>query len=195
MSEATRDFDPQTWLTRHGDYLFRFALGMLRDPRLAEDAVQDCLLAALEAQDRYSGEASERTWLTGILKHKVVDILRRCVREAPSERIEDEADVRSGQDHCFDQSGHWAAPLSDWGDPERALENRRLHKLLRDCLAAMPPRLAQIFMLREVIGRDSYEICQEMEISPTNLWTMLYRGRMNLRQCIERFWARGGTTC
>ena len=189
MSEKNK-LEPALWLERYGTYLFRYALNTLRDERLAEDAVQDCLLAALQAQAGYSGQASERTWLTGILKHKIVDIVRRDSREKPLEAVD--MDNPYGEfEAAFDETGHWGHSLAEWGNPETALENRRFWQAFEECLAAMPRRLAQLFMLREVVGADSEKVCQEMEITPTNLWTMLYRGRMSLRRCLERNWAGG----
>lgn len=186
----TQQLEPELWLDRYGTYLFRYALSNLRDERLAEDAVQDCLLAALQAQGGYTGQASERTWLTGILKHKIVDIVRRDSREKPLDTVDMEnpyGEFEAG----FDETNHWAAELIEWGDPASAFENKVFWQVLEACLSAMPRRLAQLFMLREVVGADSEKICQEMEISPTNLWTMLYRGRMSLRRCLERNWAGG----
>src|SRR6516164_10428229 len=71
------------WLTAHGDYLFNFAVGQLRDPAAAEDVVQETFLAALKARDRFSGRSSDRTWLVGILRHKIYDHLRKVCRERP----------------------------------------------------------------------------------------------------------------
>ncbi|NWG86934.1 MAG: sigma-70 family RNA polymerase sigma factor [Hydrogenophilaceae bacterium] len=180
--------EPGLWLERYGTYLFRYALATLRDERLAEDAVQDCLLAAWQAQSTYSGQASERTWLTGILKHKIVDIVRKDSREKPLEKIEPDnpyGEFEAG----FDETGHWANLLAEWGDPAAAFENKFFWQVLEACLSAMPRRLAQLFMLREVVGADSEKVCQELEITPTNLWTMLYRSRMSLRRCLEQNWA------
>ena len=67
---------PDDWVEAHGDYLFNFAIGQLRDASVAEDLVQDTFLAAFKARDRFSGQSSERTWLVGILRHKICDHLR-----------------------------------------------------------------------------------------------------------------------
>jgi len=187
MAEA-EGLDPQVWLERHGSYLYRYAMSVLRDEQLAEDAVQDCLLAALQARAGFSGQSSERTWLTGILKHKLVDIVRRDSRETSTEGLGESEDPYGEFAACFDATGHWAARLTDWGKPEQSLEAKQFWKVLQYCLDNMPRRLAQLFMLREVVGTESEAICQEMEISPTNLWTMLYRSRMNLRLCLEKNW-------
>ena len=187
---AKNTLEPDLWLERYGTYLFRYALANLRDERLAEDAVQDCLLAALQAQSSYSGQANERTWLTGILKHKIVDIVRKDSREKPLENVDME-NPYGEFDAAFDETGHWGHTLIEWGTPETSLENRRFWQVFEACLSAMPRRLAQLFMLREVVGAETEKVCKEMDITPTNLWTMLYRSRMSLRQCLERNWAGG----
>lgn len=180
--------DPHAWLERHGGHLFRYAMAVLRDRQQAEDAVQECLLAALQARAGFSGRSSERTWLTGILKHKIVDIVRRDRRETSTEGLGEAEDPYGEFAACFDASGHWAARLAEWGRPEQSLESKQFWRTLQFCLDHMPRRLAQLFMLREVLGMESEAICQEMGISPTNLWTQLYRGRMSLRQCLEKHW-------
>ena len=163
-------------------------MAILRDEGMAEDAVQECLLAAIEGADHYAGQATERTWLTGILRHKIVDGIRKRSRETPLEEVELVADSLNAEDDGFDEHGHWAVPFSDWGNPAQALENKRFWEALEACIARMPPRLAQLFMLREVSGMETEIICKEMEISPTNLWTMLYRCRSSLRSCLEKRW-------
>jgi RNA polymerase sigma-70 factor (ECF subfamily) len=186
--DATDGLEPEQWLRRHGDYLYRYAYAALRDERRAEDAVQDCLLSALRAREAYAGRAGERTWLTAILKHKIVDIIRAESREQATADLDELAEPYGEFEACFDATGHWSVPVADWGDPERSLEKTQFWRILRHCLDNMPNRLAQLFTLREIVGRDSEAICQEMAISPTNLWTLLYRGRMSLRRCLEQNW-------
>ncbi|MFA5082747.1 MAG: sigma-70 family RNA polymerase sigma factor [Hydrogenophilaceae bacterium] len=178
---------PDTWLDEHGAALYKYALVHTRDQHRAEEVVQETLLAALQAQDRYAGGASVRTWLIGILKHKIMDQFRRDAREVPL----DDADEPDGasEEESFDLTGHWRNAPSDWGNPEEMLERGQFMAILQRCLEVLPPRLARLFMLREVMEEDSENICQEMAITPTNLWTMLYRARMGLRQCLDRNWA------
>lgn len=176
--------DPETWLDDHGGALYKYALLHCRDEHRAEELVQETLLAALAGRERYSGEASARTWLIGILKHKIVDEFRRDARQAPLEEAELLEDPC--QDECFDQRGHWAVPLADWGDPEQALARGQFLAILQRCLDALPDRLGRLFLLREVLEEETEQICKELAITPTNLWTMLYRARMGLRRCLDR---------
>jgi RNA polymerase sigma-70 factor (ECF subfamily) len=178
--------EPERWVAEHGDYLFRYALLRLGDRAHAEEAVQDALTAALDARDRFSGRSSERTWLTAILKHKVIDRIGRLCRER-------EAVVPSPGDGVpsdyFDAYGHWKREPAAWGgDPERLLERKELHQAIERCISGLPERHRQAFVLREVDGLSSAEICKAMGISRTNLWVMLHRARLQLRECLEDQW-------
>lgn len=182
------DDAPEHWLEQHGNALYRFALLRLRDSQKAEEAVQDALVAALQARERFSGGASVRTWLIGILKHKIIDQFRREAREAPletPEQLSADHELFADEDF-FDGSGNWRERVADWGDPEQSLERTQLLALLQRCLDALPVRLGRLFMMREVLEESTEAICQELEISPTNVWTMLYRARMGLRQCLDQ---------
>lgn len=174
----------EQWLADHGTALYRYALVRLRDPDKAEEAVQETLLAALQAWSRYTGGSAVRTWLIGILKHKIIDQLRRETREP---NLNDE-DTDAVEDTAFKANGHWNGRLPGWGDPEAALHDNQFWQILQQCLALLPERLARLFVLREILEDETENICQELTITPTNLWTMLYRARLRLRQCLETNW-------
>ncbi|MBU1223074.1 MAG: sigma-70 family RNA polymerase sigma factor [Gammaproteobacteria bacterium] len=182
LSEA-----PEQWLEKHGSALYRFALARLRDPHKAEEVVQDTLVAALQSHARFAGGSSVRTWLTGILKHKIMDQFRHEARTSPLEAPERlSSENQDVDDELFDANGSWRENVSDWGNPEDALERSQLRAILQHCLSALPERLSRLFMLSEVMEESTETICQEMDVSPTNVWTMLYRARMGLRQCLEQ---------
>ena len=171
-------------------YLLRYASLQLRDAGAAEDAVQDTLIAALEGRDRFSGKSSVKTWLTGILKHKIIDQIRRQSREQPllsgdsdSERSEAEA-----VDALFLKDGHWRQPPSDWGDPDRALENKAFMAVFEQCTKSLPAKTARAFMMREVMELSTDDICKELDVSTTNCWVILHRARLTLRECLEMKW-------
>lgn len=193
MSTATTPADPAAWLTEHGDYLYRYALLQLRDEAAAEDAVQETLLGALGAWERFSGQSSVRTWLTGILKHKVLDIFRRQKREPVFAPLSDdpEAELTALEEALFDSTGHWADPRPAWGDPEASLEQKRFWDAFLYCLESLSPVHARVFHLRELDGISTEEICKELEITTTNCWVMLHRARLGLQQCLETRWDGG----
>ncbi|HWE37727.1 MAG TPA: sigma-70 family RNA polymerase sigma factor [Isosphaeraceae bacterium] len=185
-----RATDPERWVERHGDAMFRFAMARLRDPSAAEEVVQETLMDALKMMARggFAGRSSERTWLIGILRHKVVDHLRRARREAPSG---DAADLERVESESFDRRGFWRRRPAGWGpDPASAVERDEFLGVFGCCLDAMPPSLAETFRLRELDGLTGEEVCQILEITPTNLWARLHRARLSLRRCLEDRWFR-----
>jgi RNA polymerase sigma-70 factor (ECF subfamily) len=175
-------------------YLMRVARLQLRDSALAEDVVQDTLTAALTAQQGFTGKSSVKTWLTGILKHKIVDAIRRKQREPVAvSSLDEEADLEDFEG-LFKDSGAWQAPPADWGDPEQALSRRQFFDIMELCLEKLPPNTARVFMMREVMELESEEICKELAITANNLWVILYRARMSLRECLELNWFAGGSS-
>lgn len=179
------DFQAQLEALR--PYLLRYAAMELRNREAAEDCVQEALLAALSAPASFEGRSNLRTWLTGILKHKIVDAIRRQSRERPVEGPEEDlADL----DTLFNETGHWADRPQPWDDPDGALHQKQFLAALEACLAGLPARTAQVFMLREHLGLETAEICKELGVTSTNCWVLLYRARMLLRECLEKNWFR-----
>ncbi len=175
-------------LDRHRRYLIRVAQLQLRDPDLAEDVVQETLVAALGAREGFSGRSSVKTWLTGILKHKIVDAIRQKQRQPViSATLGDETDLEAF-DPLFKDDGSWDAPPANWGDPESALSRREFMEMMELCLERLPPNTARVFVMREVMELETDEICKELAITANNLWVILYRARMALRQCLEQNW-------
>ena len=174
----------------HRPYLLRFALLQLRDPTAAEDAVQETLLAALQAGGRFGGRSTVKTWLTGILKHKIIDQLRRQAREQPLERPDEESvdSDREVADGLFGEDGHWQAFPADWEAPERSLESAQFWAVFEMCVQDMPARAARVFVMREILELTTEEICKELGITATNCWVMLHRARLALRGCHETKW-------
>lgn len=189
-SDPLRILEPDRWVERHGDCLYRYALLRLRKADSAAEVVQDTFLAALRSRDHFTGRSSERTWLMGILKHKLLDYLRARKRPPADAGADTDADVL---DEFFNARGLWKVKSTSWGsDPAQALENREFREVLEGCLQRLPGALAEAFFSREMDGLSSEEICTAMEISPTNLWARLHRARLLLRRCLELKWF-GGT--
>lgn len=191
---ATWNLDPATWVDDHGDCLFRFALMRLRDASLAEDVVQETLLSAIQAVNSYTGNATERTWLIGILKHKIIDHYRKNNKQV--QLTEEDADL-SGTERFFERpdkwSGHWAIPLRPVDpeqSPEDVIERGEFWNVMKACLSALPDRVANVFTLREMDGLSSEEICDALGLSSSNFWVIMHRARMQLRRCIEIKWFR-----
>jgi RNA polymerase sigma-70 factor, ECF subfamily len=168
-------------------YLLRYATLQLRDAAAAEDAVQEALLAALAGEANFAGRSNLRTWLTGILKHKIVDAIRRQGRERSAAVPDAESGVEEF-DALFDRRGHWEETPDAWEQPEAALGQKQFLAALEACLRALPERTARAFMMREHLGMETSEICKELGITATHCWVMLHRARMALRLCLSENW-------
>lgn len=179
-------------MDEHGDYLFKFALMRPRDPTKAEDLVQETFLAALKGGDKFAGRSAEKSWLAGILKHKILDHFRKAGRETSFTDLEfysDEESDRFIQDGLF--KGGWIHDLGpmEWSaQPGAALDSQAFWKTFRDCSSKLPNNVSTVFTMREVDGIEGKEICNLLNISENNLWVMLHRARMALRRCLETNW-------
>lgn len=164
--------------------LLKYALLQLRNAAWAEDAVSETLLAALEKPQSFAGKSQLKTWLVGILKHKLVDQMRRNCREM-SLTAEDGEDL---DEELFKPDGHWREAPQEWGDPEHTLHQLDFMRVLDACVEKLPGQQGRLFMMREWLELETDEICKVLDISPTNLWVMLHRARLRLRECLQLNW-------
>lgn len=181
------DIELSAQINVYRSYLLRVAMLQLRNSEVAEDVVQDTLLAALQGASGFSGRSSIKTWLTGILKHKIVDVIRRKTREPAFAAFDEECQIEDF-DALFDDTGHWENPPAEWGNPEADLSRQQFFDIMDFCLDKLPPNTARVFVMREVMELEGDEICKELTITSTNLWVILYRARLALRQCLEQHW-------
>ena len=187
-SASSRSSPEHSEIEQYRSYLLRYASLQLRDAGAAEDAVQNTLVAALEGLGRFSGKSSVKTWLTGILKHKIIDHMRRQAREQPLISGDADSNEAEAADALFLDNGHWRQPPSNWGDPDKALENKAFMAVFEQCAKNMPAKTARAFMMREVMELSTEDICKELEVSTTNCWVILHRARLSLRECLEVKW-------
>ena len=167
--------------------LLRFAFLQLRNETAAEDAVQEALLAVLEKPDSFAGQSSLRTYVTGILKFKIIDHLRRLKREIALDTSEDESETDL-IDNLFKANGHTVNMPNAWGEPESTLQQKDFFRVLEVCLENLPEKTARVFMMREWLELDTEEICKELGLTTSNLWVVLYRARLRLRECLDLNW-------
>jgi RNA polymerase sigma-70 factor (ECF subfamily) len=174
----------------HRPYLLRYALSQLRDGPLAEEAVQEALVSALESVGSFNGKSTLRTWLTSILRFKVIDLQRRAVAERAHLQPVDAAETEDEAwlDALFDETGHWRSPPQAWSDPEAAFEQRRFWEVFERCLDRLPQAGGRIFFQREIVGEETEAICKAERITPSNCWVILHRARLALRSCLEKSW-------
>jgi RNA polymerase sigma-70 factor (ECF subfamily) len=183
--------NPESWVDQYGDFLYHFTLSRIKDPSIAEDLVQETFLAALKARKNFQGRSTARTWLIAILKHKIVDHIRKQVREHTSDKVESMLNTAANDpvDSSFNDEGDWRIRPSKWAiDPMKLYEQKEFMDILYQCLGKLPQRQAEAFMMREIDGLSTEEICKVLNISATNSWVMLYRARMWLRRCLENSW-------
>jgi RNA polymerase sigma-70 factor, ECF subfamily len=175
----------------HRPYLVRYALSQLRDSELAQEAVQEALLSALESLSTFEGKSSLRTWLTSILRFKVIDLQRRAVSDRQHLEFTDFA-AETGDDgwldDLFDETGHWREAPQSWGDPEATFEQRRFWEVFERCLDRLPAAGGRVFFKREIVGEETETICKDEGITTSNCWVILHRARLGLRACLEMNW-------
>jgi RNA polymerase sigma-70 factor (TIGR02943 family) len=175
------------WVEAHADYLFNFAVGQVRDPRVAEELVQETFLAVLKSKDNFSGRSSERTWLVGILRHKIYDYLRKTCRER-AVRVEP---LPANDEQSLDESVLWLHDVAaECQSPSRRMELGEFRDNLEIALGKLPPRVAQVFQLYAIEERSNREVCERLDISESNLWVMLHRARHQLREHLSD-WRNG----
>lgn len=183
--------DPERWVEEHGDCLYRYALLRVRRPEVAEDLVQEAFCAAIRTFGSFRGKSSERSWLCGILKNKICDYFRKLGRETCFTDLEFLEDELS---HKFVPQGFWnhdLGPLEWKPEAEVVMHRTEFWETFKSCLARLPQRVADVFMLREIEEMETAQICDALSISPNNLWVMLHRARMALRECLEMNWFKG----
>lgn len=181
------DFEHQLVALR--DYLMRFARLQLRNDAWAEDAVSETLLAALAKPQAFQARSQLKTWLVGILKHKIIDALRQRQREVVVQHGADDDSEADPMDYlAFKADGHFAQVPNEWGNPEQDLKSRQFMMVLEACTEKLPEVQGRLFLMREWLEMSSDDICKELGLTSTNLYVQLHRARLRLRACLELNW-------
>lgn len=179
--------DPHHWVEHHADHLYSYALYRLADEEQARDLVQETFLAALEKASRFQGNSSERTWLTAILKHKIIDVYRKRNSGLRTQRIDEEPEME-----FFEQdTGHWKEqysprPMRTEGDDP--LAKKELAAILKNCLQKLPALWLSVFTMKHMDEAATKTICKELKVTPANFWVIIHRAKLNLRACIQKSW-------
>jgi len=178
-------------LNDHREVLLRYALLQVHNHAAAEDAVHEALLAALQANDGFRNQSALRTWLIGILKHKIADHYRTTEKHHSLEDHcdNDEKDPNEAIEQLiFNDKGHWIGTPSSWKQPDHALEQNEFWLIFDWCQKNLPEQHGRAFMLREMVGLETEDICQDMNISHSACRVYLHRARLGLRECLEQRW-------
>ncbi|MBT3784837.1 sigma-70 family RNA polymerase sigma factor [bacterium] len=196
QNATAEGMDPELWVEEYGDDLFRYAIRRVSNRTEAEDLVQETLIAALKAQEKFRSQSTPKTWLIGILKHKVMDYYRKKGREL---NVQDVEEVCQVSDKLFDRKGMFRSPGNDWGEnPEALFERKEFWGVLGECISNLPERLLPVFQLRMLQDRNTDDVCEELGITSNNMWVMLHRARLRLKTCLDAKWfsrEEGGKTC
>ncbi len=172
--------NPSLWVDEHGDALYRYALKHTSRPEAARDLVQETFLAAFKAKEKFKGDSTLRTWLTSILRHKIIDQFRRDARTPQSSTNSSIEEDLLGQN---------LSDETDWRlNPVDHLEQKQFLSTLENCLQKLPDKLRTIFILKEVEGHNRSEICNEFGISTSHVGVLLHRAREQLRSCLGKNW-------
>ena len=185
MSEQTKHtLNPNKWIDLHSDYMFNYTISRVSNQDVAKDLVQETFLASLKAMGNFKGQASERTWLISILKRKIVDHYRK------SNSIKGKSEVRMSFYEGGDNNGKWIeerAP-SPWDDADASIENEELKSALDYCIDNLPEKYKSVFILKTIKNYETESICNDLGISSSNLWVIIHRARVQLRECLEGNW-------
>jgi len=185
--------DPRQWVSLYADYLYSYAVARLDDEEQARDLVQETFLAALERTEQFRGDSSERTWLTAILKHKVIDVYRRRHSGLRTMGGADGApgDPEPEREFFEADNGHWKEEYSpkalgvEDADP---LGNKELSSVLQRCLKKLPALWFSVFTMKHMEEAATEMICNELKLTPGNFWVIIHRAKLNLRACIQKAW-------
>ena len=182
---AENQLNPDTWVDAYADYLFNYAIGRINDAEIAKDLVQETFLAGLKSAKNYKGDAAERTWLIAILKRKVIDHYRKANSK------KGKAEMRMNYSAQSDAEGDWleervADPFSTFENS--AIENEELGLAIQSCIDKLPKKQAMVFTMKTIQGISTEDICNELEINPSNLWVMIHRARTALMGCLNQNW-------
>ncbi len=176
--------NPEKWVDKYADYLFNYAIVRVNDREVANDLVSETFLAGLNSKDNFLGKAKERTWLISILKRKIIDYYRRINSQ------KGQAEVRVNYKD-EDNNGDWLEEqVADDFDrsAEDDMENEELRLAILECLEEINEKHAAIFKMKTIDGADTEAVCNEFNISPSNLWVIIHRARTALAACLEKKW-------
>lgn len=175
--------------------MIKFAYLQLRDEALAEDVVQEALVAALDNTREFGGRSAVKTWIFAILKNKIVDFIRQQARTTNVSALSaEEESLDQAFESLFKANAHWTpdARPSNWGNPEEALREQHFWDVFDACFKHLPENTARVFMMREFLEFETAEVCRELSLTTSNCNVILHRARNGLRRCLESNWFSAG---
>jgi RNA polymerase sigma-70 factor (TIGR02943 family) len=180
--------DPHNWVKNHADYLYTYTLSRINDEEHARDLVQETFLAALQRVGKFEGKSTERTWLTAILKNKIVDVYRK--RSSGLTPISIDTEEQESQEF-FEEDGHWKEehrPITFGVGDYDPLHNKEFNKVLQQCMQKLPALWLAVFTMKHIDDEPTKAICTELKLSDANFWVIIHRAKLNLRACLQKNW-------
>jgi RNA polymerase sigma-70 factor, ECF subfamily len=180
---------------RYQTLMLRVARGYCRDPRVAEEVVQETWMALLEGIDRFEGRSSLKTWLFRVLVKRAITRGTRERRQVPFSSL-GPADAEDGPTVDPDRflpedhprfPGHWAAYPGDWGAlPHDRLVSRETITAVREAIEQLPDRQRTVIAMRDIGGFSAEEVCEALDLSDGNQRVLLHRARAKVRETVEQ---------
>ncbi|WP_428328309.1 sigma-70 family RNA polymerase sigma factor [Mucilaginibacter sp.] len=180
--------NPHDWVAAHADYLYSFAITRINDEEQARDLVQDTFLAALEKITNFEGKSAERTWLTAILKNKIIDVYRK--KSSGLKNIEVK-DAEQEQQDFFEDDGHWKpehGPKEIGIEDKDHLVNKEFEQIMQMCMQKLPSLWMAVFTMKHIEEQATDFICTELKVTASNFWVIIHRTKLNLRTCLQKNW-------
>jgi RNA polymerase sigma-70 factor (ECF subfamily) len=193
MTSVEPTINPSKWVSLYSDYLFNYAITRIQNKDSALDLVQETFLAALKSKDNFRGESTEKTWLTSILKRKIIDLYRKKASKKEDNETYDKLQA-TGFESPFSEGDigdrAWSpnSRPNDWHDENFSIESEEFQKILENCMSRLPDKWAACFSLKVIEEEITESVCKELDITPSNLWVILHRARLQLRECMEKQW-------
>ncbi|MCB4799198.1 sigma-70 family RNA polymerase sigma factor [Neotamlana laminarinivorans] len=179
------EINPNKWIELYSDYLFNYTISRVNDREMAQDLVSETFLAGLKSMKNFKGDASERTWLISILKRKIIDYYRKINSN------KGKAEVRIGYNDDAESEGDWLEErVADPFDKtaEDTLQNEELGDAIHNCLSKLPQKQADVFKMKTILNYETEVICNELNITASNLWVIVHRARTAMADCLEKNW-------
>lgn len=189
IATSKNTLEPAKWVDNHADYLYNYASSRINNAETARDLVQDVFLAALEKVGSFEGRSTERTWLTSILRYKIIDIYRKKGSDSVEIATLEKAD--SEHRDFFEANGHWMdkhRPLPLWEHEVDAIRTKEFEKILERCMKKLPAVWMSVFTMKHIDEESTKIICQTLDITQSNYWMIIHRAKLNLRACLQKNW-------
>jgi len=183
MAERTVDIDTNKWVDEYSDALYNYAVVRVNDHDQALDLVQDTFVSALKSLENFQGKSSVKTWLYSILKRKIIDHWRK----------QDSRKTQAASKYFKEDgmTGHWAdgfGPKGKFSEIEKDIENQELGAAIQKCIENLPEKWKGIVIDKLVEEEETDLVCKEHDISSSNLWVIIHRAKVQLRDCLEKKW-------